>query len=44
MPFLTARETKLVACVLAAVVIGFGVKHWRERQAVEPVLELSSLN
>lgn len=41
MPFLTARETRLIACILAAVVVGAGVKVWREHAAVEQVVAAS---
>jgi hypothetical protein len=41
MPFLTVRETRLIACILAAVVVGAGVKMWRDQAAVEQIVAAS---
>jgi hypothetical protein len=41
MQLLTDREVRLIAAVLAAVVVGFGIKTWRANAAIEPALAVS---
>jgi len=41
MQLLTDREVRLIAAVLAAVVLGFGIKTWRSNAAIEPALTAS---
>ncbi len=39
MQILTTREVRMVACVVMAAVVGFGVQFWRGRLALLPVVE-----
>ncbi|MEX1119328.1 MAG: hypothetical protein WEB60_11105 [Terrimicrobiaceae bacterium] len=41
MQLLTDREVRLIAAVVAAVVLGFGIQTWRSHAAIEPVLVAS---
>ncbi len=35
---LTRQERRLIAFVLAAFLVGLGLKHWREKQATEAAI------